>query len=275
MRTLRSRVAQTRQMGARISAGNLRYLPSPLALPGLQIWLDGSDPATMFQDAAGTTPVASENDPVGRWVDKSAAGHVFDNSTSGQKPVYRPNIQGGKSVVRFDGIDDRLTNAVSTATLVKNVASASVVMAVSNVAMNSADSTSFSFTVAATGAVRARKLKRTTNKYALSGRRLDGDANQTVESSAAGASPKVLAGNFLWDQAKAQLFENGTKVADTVFQTAGNTSDTNTIVFIGSTSSSQAFFAGDICEIVVCVPALSDADRAKLETYLQAKWSIT
>ena len=34
-------------------------------------WLDASDMSTMYQDAAGTTPVTAMEQPVGLWLDKS------------------------------------------------------------------------------------------------------------------------------------------------------------------------------------------------------------
>jgi len=40
-------------------------------LPGLLAWYDPSDLSTLFQDAAGTTPVTSAGDPVGLMLDKS------------------------------------------------------------------------------------------------------------------------------------------------------------------------------------------------------------
>lgn len=44
------------------------------------VWLDPSDVATLFIDAAGTTPVVASGDPVGLWVNKGTLGAVGDAS---------------------------------------------------------------------------------------------------------------------------------------------------------------------------------------------------
>ena len=61
--------------------------------------LDPSDLSTLFQDSAGTTPVAADGDPVGRWNEKSGAGRNFIQATSGSRPVYRTG--GGYHWVDF------------------------------------------------------------------------------------------------------------------------------------------------------------------------------
>lgn len=61
--------------------------------------LDPSDLSTLFQDSAGTTPVAADGDPVGRWNDKSGNGHDFIQATSGSRPAYR--VSGGVHWIDF------------------------------------------------------------------------------------------------------------------------------------------------------------------------------
>ena len=51
------------------------------------VWLDPSDLTTLFQDAAGTTPVTAPGQPVGRILDKSGNGfHATASGTS--RPTY-------------------------------------------------------------------------------------------------------------------------------------------------------------------------------------------
>ena len=45
---------------------------------------------------------------IANWQDLSGAGHHFDQSTAGFRPVIRPNAHGGRAAVGFDGIDDVL-----------------------------------------------------------------------------------------------------------------------------------------------------------------------
>jgi len=84
---------------------------NPTNISGLQLWLDGSDISTLFQDSAKTTPVTSDGDVVGAWADKSGNSKDALQATTANKPLYKTAIQNGKSLVRFDGTDDKLATA--------------------------------------------------------------------------------------------------------------------------------------------------------------------
>ncbi len=73
------------------------------------LWLDPSDLSTMFQDAAGTIPVASSGDPVRLLLDKSGNGNHVVAASDAARPVY--NATGGRHWLEFDGVDDELSTA--------------------------------------------------------------------------------------------------------------------------------------------------------------------
>ena len=50
-------------------------------------WFDTEDMGTMFQDAAGTTPVTALEQPVGRWLDKSGNGNHATQSITASRPT--------------------------------------------------------------------------------------------------------------------------------------------------------------------------------------------
>ena len=50
-------------------------------------WFDPEDLSTMFQDAAGTTPVTALEQPVGRWLDKSGNGNHATQSITASRPT--------------------------------------------------------------------------------------------------------------------------------------------------------------------------------------------
>lgn len=85
------------------------------------LWLDASDITTLFQDAGGTTPVASDGDPVGLWLDKSGNGRHYSQATSGRRPTYKTNVQNGKPGILFDGVDDFLSNATGITAAAANL----------------------------------------------------------------------------------------------------------------------------------------------------------
>ncbi|HEY3322308.1 MAG TPA: autotransporter-associated beta strand repeat-containing protein [Planctomycetota bacterium] len=76
-----------------INAGTLRLgACPPTAIAGLPaIWLDGSDMSTLYQDAAGTTPVTASGQPLGLWKDKSGNNNHYSQGTAGN----RPTVVGG------------------------------------------------------------------------------------------------------------------------------------------------------------------------------------
>ncbi len=71
---------------------------------GLLLWLDATDPATLFKDAGLTTP-ANPGDPIGGWADKS--GNEF-HATQGSailQPVWNATAMNGQPALRFDGLE--------------------------------------------------------------------------------------------------------------------------------------------------------------------------
>lgn len=70
------------------------------------LWIDPSDLASMFQDAAGTVPAAIDA-PVGRVLDKSGRGNHATQSVAASRPMLRRDTDGRHSL-EFDGVDDFL-----------------------------------------------------------------------------------------------------------------------------------------------------------------------
>jgi len=73
-------------------------------------WYDPSDISTLFQDAAGTTPVTADGDPVGLAVDKSGNEVNAAQSISASRPVY--NVDPSR--LSLDKVDDELVINVPT-----------------------------------------------------------------------------------------------------------------------------------------------------------------
>ena len=97
--------------GAHLGGGGIPVFdPSFLFENGEQgAWYDPSDLSTMFQDAAGTTPVTADGQPVGRILDKSGRGNHASQATSAARPLYKTD--GTYHWLQFDGVDDSLSTA--------------------------------------------------------------------------------------------------------------------------------------------------------------------
>lgn len=70
-------------------------------------WFDPSDLSTLYQDAAGTTPVTAVEQPVGRMLDKSGRGNHATQTTTASRPTLQIDT-AGNYFLSFDGIDDSL-----------------------------------------------------------------------------------------------------------------------------------------------------------------------
>lgn len=84
-----------------VSAAGATTIPSSIA--GLDVWLDGADGATLFQDAGGAVLAGVAGDPVALWKDKSGNHNDAAISGLGAAPTYASSAIGGKSAVAFNG----------------------------------------------------------------------------------------------------------------------------------------------------------------------------
>ena len=67
---------------------------------------DMGDTATLFQDAAGATPVTAVTQPIGRVNDKSGNGNHATQPTAGSRPLYQ--VVSSYGCAQFDAVDDAL-----------------------------------------------------------------------------------------------------------------------------------------------------------------------
>lgn len=74
---------------------------------------DPNDLTTMFQDAAGTTPVTGAGQPVWHILDKSGNNNHAFATSSATRPILRKSASTGAYYLEFDGSDDFLvTNSI-------------------------------------------------------------------------------------------------------------------------------------------------------------------
>lgn len=61
-----------------------------------------------FTTDVGSTPAVADGDPVGRWEDQSGNNNHPTQATTTKRATLKLAIQNGRSVLRFDGVDDFL-----------------------------------------------------------------------------------------------------------------------------------------------------------------------
>lgn len=82
-------IALSLSLRGQLLSGTRTFSPISLFSAGEQgIWLDPSDLTTMFQDRAGTTPVTTPGQTVGKRLDKSGRGNHAVAPTDAARPTY-------------------------------------------------------------------------------------------------------------------------------------------------------------------------------------------
>jgi hypothetical protein len=262
----------------------------------LQLWLDASDASTLFDATTGGSLVAADGG-VARWEDKSGNGRHATQGTSGNRPLRKTAIQGGRDVLRFDGSDNSLSIASSTATFKF---------------LHSADSTVFCVFKSGTTANPGHGLyavfgtaNTTTPVVGVTLYTSDSDpttANDAlywyVSRGGLATYPVFFDGNGYFPSNSFGLIsllsrpQDGTSANRLAMRRNGanlssanspggspqtvSTANSTDDFTIGRLPDGQSeFLNGDIAEIIIYDTALSDANRALVENYLLAKWSIT
>ena len=212
-------------------------------------WYDPSDLSTLWQDAAGTTPVTADGDPVGKMEDKSGNGNHMTQSVLAERPTYK--TAGGLHYL------DLTTNAVGMdytftppATLTQ----------------------SLGYDTNADGAGLFFAMKSTTTKY---GGAFESGSSQTV------AGVVYLMTSLYVDSS----LHTGTTWGDVYTDVNGKkvmvweyTTDAiaNTLNF-GNWSSANAVYSldGHLYAHVLSEGSLSTGNRGEMETYIAGKTGVT
>lgn len=213
----------------------------------------------------------SDNTAVSTWADRSGNGWDATQATGANRPTFRVNQFGEAGGVRFDGSNDSLgsTGAVG---LLNNVSGGTLLGVWRGTAGNASAIVLF-FSRNSSNA-QARAQIQTTNPsgtthYAAGGRRLDADGFQNITSSAAYSNNRALIHTGVFDYANSDLFlflDGAQEASNTNFQTAGNTSATNSnLVEVGASTANSFYTTGEIGLTAAFPSALTAAQRKRVE----------
>jgi len=237
------------------------FSPASLFAGGTEgAWYDPSDLTTLFQDSAGTTPVTTAGQPVGKMLDKSGNGNHVAQAISAKRPTYTEG--SGLAWLAFDGVDDAME--------IQNAA--------------------FSFTgdqsvwVAAkhdTGNGRFIYLMGGSDKGYLfvtegSTRKMRfipiNTADGVISTSVIGTSPIVFGG--AWDRSSGDisLRENG--VEYTASKTPADVT-VPVVTLLGGGNPNGASWDGNIYGAVIVNNLTTASETGEVEAYLAAKSGVT
>ena len=242
----------------------LRKRFNPRSLPNLQLWL----PADRINQANNTA--------VATWADQSGNGYDATQATTAARPTYIASGFNGLPVVRFDGTDDHLGLSGGALGLLKNVAGATIFVAVKYSATAVNAPSFFASRNSTSTSVRILIRTSTAPKYNMQATRLDADTAINMNSVQATNTNSVVIQTAKADYSNATLeqFINGTLDGSTTFATSGNTENADSLaIFLGRVSTT--YLTGDIAEIIVYNRALNTSELSQVHKYLSMKWGIT
>lgn len=235
------------------------------------LWLDAADSSTLYDAVSGGNLVA-DGGAVARWEDKSGNGRHVTQSTLTNRPVRIANVQGGKDIVRFDGVNDLLSTAANS----PSVTGVTIFFVSKH---NSFGGSNF-----------ARLLEMGSNGYIYMVNLNNAFSQQSYRGL-------YIAGSLLKDSASFSATTgvwrvhgisnaNNSLVSQTVHRVNGVVSSgvitgdgtltipANVAMHIGNRSSFDRAFDGDIAEILVFPTVLTDAQNIAVERYLAQKWGL-
>jgi hypothetical protein len=241
------------------------------------VWFDPTDITTLFQDAAGITPVTGYGQKVGRILDKSGNGNHATQSNAAFQPTYRIDNEGNPNL-DFDGINDQLvTRAIDFTGTSKimiamglNVISAS--LGVPAVAMELGTSVALvngSFSVGAPSATADHSLN------------IRGTATVNARTANVSNGDDLIIGLFDLSQPtkETQLIPRfnrvqltGSQITWTGASSAGGGTFGNLPLYIGSEGLSQTLpYGGKIYQIIVRGVLTNASDITQTENLVDAK----
>lgn len=239
-----------------------------LGIPGLVGWWDFSDAETLFVDAARTNRVTADGDLIGGVTDKSGKGnHLSQSGTA--RPVYKVNIINGRSVGRFDGVNDDLYYATAagqpfTVCLVYRYTTNDG--AYRNLWAEGKSTDTKPYTLVG--------KENIAQKIWFSSSEDDVTASQISEGTASNDGDAHLAIAYERSTTDRQWYK------DTVSQGTETTSrnlaglNQGTIGALRRSDEIQ-FWAGDCAEVALYNVVVSAADRARLESYFDARYNLS
>ena len=237
---------------------------NPKTLGTLAVWLDGADRSRMFSDDAATT-LSADDGQVAVYKEK-ANGYNITQTTANNRPLVRANILNGRSVLEFDGSNDRLETPALAADW--PALTAFVLFQRDTTTVNPhlfARSYLLSFLASTAPA--------TSNTFFIA-------ANGTGLNSGNGAIASSVWHRLTnhWTGGTSGATSAFIRVDGTSFGTGAGTSNAtglaNEIVHIGNRAAGDRGFDGYIAEMLLYSTSLSAAAIAKVEGYLKTKWGL-
>jgi predicted secreted protein len=233
-----------------------------------------------LDQAALISFVGAGNGFVTTWYDQSGNNRHFVQATAGNQPSIVTsgvvNTDLGKPCLLFDGSNDQFQLEAASRDILKNVGYATLVSVRKYTALPSTVKGIIDIGNG-TGLTRAEMSNTAGNLRISSGRRLDANSVQSATSvGTVGTTTTLAISEFQYANALLNQYTNGVlDGTNPAFQTAGNTSDTNsTYAYIGRTIvGGTTPFNGTMSEVII-YNTNTVALRPEIEANINAYYGI-
>jgi len=223
----------------------------------VELWLDANDSSTITLN--GST--------VSQWDDKSGNNYHISQATASNQPTYVTSVLNSKNIVRFDGVNDIMSNA--SAQPVAGSASRTIFYVFScNSTFNGSNyeyGLYFGLASPVDGGVIAISQElavRVSNGYRIFNQSNDDGSHAIISAVQDGTNVS----NY-------SMWKNGSALSATT--TRSRALNIGPGIHLGAHPVIANWFDGDIAEVIVYSSALSTSDRESVESYLSNKWGIT
>ena len=248
--------------------GGVPVLPD---IAGLELWLDGSDIATLFQDSAKTTPVTADGDVVGAMADKGDNGNDATQGTTANKPIYKATIQNGLSIVRF-AVNDYL-EVDALAAIFTGIDKPMTIFAALKQTNNTGTQQVFGVARGASSNPLFVLDIATNVNYRLV-RRDDAVTLKLLTAGTPDTLAHLLYAEFSGTVGTLRIDSAVIGTPNTDFDLGTLTLDKATVGARNSLGALSNYLNGDIYELLVYDSVLSATNRQLVEVYLNTKWAV-
>jgi BNR repeat-containing family member len=233
--------------------------------------LDFSDATKIFTTNAASVNVANDADLVGYVQDKSGGAYHYSVADA-NRPTFKTNIRNGKSIVRFDGVNDYLDGVKKG--LSRNTGKLHIIAAVNGSGTAVGAIGHFSISTGTGARAIILRAASTSLPQALA-RRLDADSSTTANGfTAIKTNWQIVHAFFDFTQGYESIYINGVMEVVNSLPSTGSTSDTDEqVVRIGTSTAAAQWFNGDMGRYIACRGA-SDAELRGAYARLASDFNI-
>lgn len=215
-------------------------------------------------DAA--TAALNNDDPVATWGDLSAGAHDMAQGTAENRPIYKVGVLNGLPTIRFDGVNDGLSNAVDPSGVNDGACVAVVAMAPSP---TTARNTVFCYEGAtSTHQFNARGSDADGNDVSIS---WNGTLRTSTTELPTDLSFHVVAWRHKAASGGTWIWLDGVEILDT---TAAGAGQTRLTARIGKATASANPFKGDIAALAAYTGDVSEASLFEVGQYFAAIYGL-